>query len=368
MEEINEEYERIKSSINKEGRFNNPFGVSGVFPGFSKVVNRIKEIRKFPIIPLTEEERRDIHPCLKPNFELIKQEYDFKTTIKSTWIGHSTVIVQLEGFTFLTDPVWSDRCSPFTSIGPKRHTDPACAISELPKIDFVLISHTHYDHLDYQSVVEIYKLQKPTFYVPLGMKQWFLDAGIFDVFELDWWEEIKFIKNKNENKNENKDENEIENKDEIKLIYTPVNHSSRRGLFDKDKALWGGWIVQGEFKRFWFSGDTAYNDKLFKVIGHHYGPFDYSLIAIGAYDRNREIMRANHIDPQEAVMIHREIKSKRSFGIHWGTFTLTNEPILEPPQLLLSESKKQSLKENEFFVSKIGETSIIINSNNDDVN
>ncbi|EGC38401.1 hypothetical protein DICPUDRAFT_93840 [Dictyostelium purpureum] len=341
MEPINnsvEEFERIKSKL-VNGRYENPFGH---IVSTSEVFSWFRKRRQFhPIKPLTEHEKTVLHPVLKPDFQLLSSEYNHETTIRSTWIGHSTVLVQIEGYNFLTDPVWSERCTPFPSLplGPARYTKPACKISELPKIDFVVISHTHYDHLDHNSVCEINKIFKPKFFVPFGMKQWFLDSGITDVEELDWWQETTF-------------------KDNLKLIYTPVNHSSQRGLLDKNKTLWGGWIVKGKHQSFYFAGDTAYNDKLFKVIGHHYGPFNFALIPIGAYDMVREFMRHNHIDPEEAVRIHKEIKSKRSFGVHWGTFILTCEPLLEPPKKLYEESQKQGLKENEFFVSKIGETNI----------
>ncbi|EAL71765.1 beta-lactamase-like domain-containing protein [Dictyostelium discoideum AX4] len=350
-------------SIFEDGRFINPF--SDFFNHEEKkspkdVWNYITKRPK--ILPLTEYEKTEIHPVLKPDFNLINSEYDKETTIRSTWIGHSTCLIQMEGFTFITDPVWSKRCTPIPNLpfGPHRYRDPACSIKELPPtLDFVIISHAHYDHLDYDAVVEISKLfPNCHFYVPKGLKVWFQSASIKNVTELNWWDEINHYHHTTTNtttttKNNDNDDNCL------KLIYTPANHSSQRGMFDRNKYLWGSWCVVGKNKRFYFSGDTADHDQLFKQISHYYGPFDFSLIAIGAYDLNREFMRSCHINVEEAVRIHKELNSKKSFGIHWGTYLLSSEPILEPPQLLIKESQKLGLKENEFCVSKIGETLII---------
>ncbi|EGC38857.1 hypothetical protein DICPUDRAFT_28013 [Dictyostelium purpureum] len=337
---ISSNLQKVKT-IFKNGRFENPFGSKLV--GFKDVYGYLKERNKIEIKPLTDHEKEHVHPVLKPDFSLIKKEYDAKKTMRSTWIGHSTCLIQMEGYTFITDPVFSRYITPFPylPIGPKRIRDPACKIQELPKIDFVVISHAHYDHLDRPSVIEINKLYKPKFFVPRGLKSWFLKNGIENVQELDWWDEVTYNNN-------------------LKLIYTPANHGSQRGLFDRNSSLWGGWVVKGENKTMYFAGDTADHHSLFKSIGHHYGPFDFSLIPIGAYDQFREFMKHHHCNVEEAVRIHKELTSKRSFGVHWGTFILSTEPLLEPPKLLITECEKANIfNKNEFFTSKIGETAII---------
>ncbi len=235
-----------------------------------------------------------------------------------TWVGHATVLAQLDGVNVLCDPIWSDRCSPVQWAGPKRYRPPPYPVSALPKPDVVVISHNHYDHLDVATVRELG--DEPTWLVPMGVKAWFTSMGITrDVRELTWWEEAT-IKG-------------------VRIICTPCNHRSGRGLHDQMHTLFSSWSVVGPTKRFFFGGDTAYCST-FKQIGEQLGPFDAAAIPIGAYFP-REIFHSMHVDPEHAVEIHKDIRSRWSLGIHWGTFILTQEPILEPPEVLRKAMKER---------------------------
>ena len=189
--------------------------------------------------------------------------------IRATWLGHATVLAEVDGTVVLADPIFSQRCSMFQWIGPKRYRPPACTIEELPKIDVIVISHTHYDHLDLNSVKQLHsKYGKDLkWFVPGGSKDWFESCGIASesVHDLVWWQNVSIS-------------------DGTSMIYTPGNHFSKRTLTDTNKALWGSWLVIGKNgSKFWFGGDTAYAD-VFKQIGDKYGPIDISAIPIGAYN------------------------------------------------------------------------------------
>lgn len=260
---------------------------------------------------------------------------------QATWLGHATVLVQYRGINFLTDPHLTDRPAPIDYIVPKRLTPPALSFDKIPKIDFIIISHNHYDHLD-SKTVNMYK-NSVIWYIPLGLKNWFLEQGInsSNIIELNWWESHQF------------------NKD-VRITFTPSVHWSKRTPLDTNKSLWGSWSVKiGEFNS-WFGGDTAYDEKMFKEIAERTGPYDLSFIPIGAYSP-KYFMLKQHVDPAQAILIHKNIKSKNSIAIHWGTFQLTHEPFLEPPKLLKQLLKKEKKLVNQFKVIKIGETFKVLN-------
>ena len=243
------------------------------------------------------------------------------------------------GINLITDPHLTNRASPVEFIGPKRLNSPAVELSELPSIDFVIISHNHYDHLDRKTVLALTKQQQekpPYFLVPLGLKSWFADIGITEkVIELDWWQSEQI--------------------GQWNFTAVPVQHWSKRGLFDTNKTLWAGWVVRSPEQKLFFAGDTGYS-KDFVEIGKRYGPMDLSLIPIGAY-APRWLMKDMHVNPEEAVKIHLDVESRQSIGMHWGTFlNLTEEPLLEPPQRLLQELLKQRMNPMEFRVLEHGQT------------
>ena len=194
-------------------------------------------------------------------------------------------------------------------VGPKRYRDVPCSIHDLPcHLDAVLISHNHYDHLDMNTVTLLnarYGVDVRWF-VPLGLTSWFESAGCENVVELDWWEESC-----------------IPEKLDTSFIFVPAQHWSKRTLADDNKSLWGGWVVIGPRHRFYFAGDTGYCPS-FKEIGTMYGPFTASAIPIGAFEP-RWFMKYQHVNPEEAVAIHLDVRSDFSLAIHWGTFALANE-------------------------------------------
>lgn len=251
----------------------------------------------------------------------------------------------MDGFNFLTDPVFSDRCSPFQFIGPKRFRRTPLSLHELPRIDFVLVSHNHYDHLDYKTVN--YLKDSTVWCIPKDNGKWFSDNGVNNYIEFNWWERIDFS-------------------DSFSVVYVPAQHWSKRTTSDLNHALWGGFSILGKHKKIYFAGDTGYNKYLFKEIGQKFGGFDISLIPIGAYDP-KEFLGPQHNDPEEAVIIHKELKSKKSIGIHWGTFKLTKEHVLEPPIKLKEAIDKHGLDENSFIVVKHGEMNKFDNSPEEDI-
>jgi N-acyl-phosphatidylethanolamine-hydrolysing phospholipase D len=262
-----------------------------------------------------------------------------------TWVGHATMLVQAGGLNVFTDPVFSLRASPVQFAGPKRAQPPGLAIADLPKIDVVLISHNHYDHLDVDSIKALVNQgwAEPLFIVPLGLKDWFNKLGVTHVKELDWWDSVT--------------------EKGVEFNFTPVQHWSARGLGDRSQTLWGGWAVLGADFHWYFSGDTGYSQdfvdtqKRFAArqtaaLG---GGFDIALIAVGAYEP-RWFMKEQHVNPAEAVQIHQDLKAKRSVGVHWGTFELTDEPLDQPPKDLAAARTAAQVADEAFFLMAVGET------------
>ena len=251
-----------------------------------------------------------------------------------TWIGHSTVLVQLDGVNFLTDPNWSGRSGPFGGlIGVRRYTPPPVRLEDLPPIDFVLISHDHYDHLDEPTVLRLAQRYDPLFVVPTGIKAWLVDRGITKVVELNWGEEIA-VKG-------------------LSLVCTPAQHGSGRTLADQGRRLWASWAVLGS-KRFYFAGDTGYNGH-FKLIGDRLGPFDLAALPIGSYTP-REIARPVHMSPEEALQASLDLRARHAIGIHWGTFMLAREPYDEPPKRVAAELERRKLDPDSVWIPKPGDT------------
>lgn len=265
-----------------------------------------------------------------------------------TWVGHSTALIQAGGLQVLTDPVFSERASPVSWAGPKRAQPPGLRIDDLPPIDVVVISHNHYDHLDQDSVVRLYergqRLGHPTtFLVPLGLQSLLSGWGITGVQELDWWQSARV--------------------GETDFVLTPVQHWSARGIFDRNRTLWGGWAAFGPDLHWYFAGDTGYSPDFSETRQHFAGRqtpeqgggFDLALIPVGAYEP-RWFMRQQHVDPTEAVQIHQDVGAKRSMGVHWGTFELTDEPLDQPVSDLRAAQAAAGLAQESFFLLAAGQT------------
>ena len=251
------------------------------------------------------------------------REIDFmKDKNYSIWIGHSTFLIKKDNTIILTDPVFSDRASPLKRIGPKRLIPPAISIDNLPPIDIIIISHNHYDHLDIRSLKKIYKINPNViFLIPMGDKKIFDKKNIKNVYEFLWWEDF-----------------EVNN---IRFTFTPVQHWSARGFFDRNDSLWGGWFIKFNDFSIFHAGDTGYS-KDFLEIQKRLGSPKYSFIPIGAYDPEW-FMSASHVNPEDAVKIKKDLQSEYSFGMHWATFTLTAEDTLEPPLRLEKAVKNENI-------------------------
>jgi N-acyl-phosphatidylethanolamine-hydrolysing phospholipase D len=195
-----------------------------------------------------------------------------------------------------------------------------------------LISHNHYDHLDQYTVERL--RDKPEYLVPLGLGQWFKKREIENLIELDWWETTSALG--------------------LKFFSVPIQHFSNRSLFDRNKTLWCGWVVEGKIGRIFFAGDTGYSP-VFKEIGKRFGPIRVSLIPIGAY-MPRWFMKPVHVNPPEAIRIHQDTNSQQSIASHWGTFKLSDEPVEEPPLYLEEALKEAGLDKKDFLIMKFGET------------
>ena len=229
------------------------------------------------------------------------------------WIGHSTFLIKKNGFTILTDPIFSERASPFKRVGPKRLIPPALSLEDIPKIDIVTVSHNHYDHLDINSLQRISKLHPDAvFLVPAGDLKLLKRKKIINTYEFEWWETFSI--------------------NNISFTFTPVQHWSKRGLFDRNKSLWGGWYIQYPDYALYHAGDTGYS-KDFKDTKNKLGSPKYAFIPIGAYDPEW-FMASSHVNPEDALQIMIDLEAEHAFGMHWGTFVLTDEDTLEPPQRL----------------------------------
>lgn len=299
-------------------------------------------------------------PVVQPDGDWLRNN---RTQTSATWIGHATVLMQVNGVNLITDPVFSKRVSPVSFAGPARKVPLPIAIDELPHIDVVLISHNHYDHLDKDSVQQLNRQPggPPLFLVPLGIKPWMADAGIDNVRELDWWQQTTVPG--------------------LTLDFVPAQHWSSRTLTDRYQTLWGGWMVrtttplaaeapqvdsavsvetastpvdQKKPFSFFFAGDTGYS-KDFADIQRRFDSVDLALLPIGAY-APRWFMRNQHIDPAEAVKIHQDLHARRSIAIHWGTFELTDEPLDAPPKALARALSDAGIAADRFIVVDHGAT------------
>jgi len=226
-----------------------------------------------------------------------------------TYVNHSTFLIQVAGVNILTDPVWSDRVSPVSFAGPKRYRPAGVRFEDLPRIDLILISHNHYDHLDLKTLRQINEKYEPRVIAPLGVGRLLNDNGINKVFELNWWED------------------KVMDSD-ITVHSVQAQHFSARGLFDRDKTFWNGYVIETPVGDVYFAGDTGYGS-FFKEIGQRYPDIKVGLIPIGAY-KPRWFMKPMHVNPEEAIQVHKDVGAEISFGMHFGTFPLADDGMKDP--------------------------------------
>lgn len=251
----------------------------------------------------------------------------------ATWLGHASFLLRFGGANLLTDPFLGDRAGPL-GFGPKRYVPPALTTEQLPPLDLIIVSHNHYDHLDAGTVERLPNKERITAIVPLKLGDFFRSRGYTNVVELDWYDSVE--------------------RNGVKITAVPAVHFSRRGLFDMNKTLWAGYVLEAGGKKVYFSGDTAYGP-VFKEIGQKLGPIDLALVAIGAYEPQK-IMKPSHVTPEEAVALGRDIGAKRLVGMHWGTIILTLEPPFEPPGRFRAAGQNAGYDAAALEVLKIGET------------
>jgi len=253
-----------------------------------------------------------------------------------TWIGHSSFLLEFENFRILMDPVYSKTLGPHPLLGPSRVIEAGISLEQTPKVDLILISHDHFDHMDLPTLEYFSKRDNPLVIAGVGNKPLLEETGFKKIVEMNWW-----------------DKHTVSN--EITVTFVPAQHWSTRTLFSRNTTLWGGFYFKVRNKTYYFVGDTGYHPKLFKEIHKKAGSPDFAFIPVGAY-APRDFMKDQHNDPAEAVEIHKDVNAKQSVGMHHGTFQLTDEGIDEPCQNLAVESKSKGLAVADFTCMDVGET------------
>jgi N-acyl-phosphatidylethanolamine-hydrolysing phospholipase D len=257
-----------------------------------------------------------------------------------TWLGHVSMLLQVGGLNILIDPTLADFAGPYGKFGAPRMVPAPIKANALPPIDVLLISHNHYDHLCDATIALLYASgQRPKVFVPLGLKGWFDAKGISQVTELDWWDHVQV--------------------DTLRIHFTPSQHWSRRTPFDTNRSLWGGYMVEhaslvANGWRFLFPGDTGYSAD-FRAIRQRLGAVDFLALPIGAY-LPRDFMRAQHVNPDDAVRLMLDLDAKQAMGVHWGTFKLTQEAFDQPPKDLAIALQKYKVPAEKVWLFRHGES------------
>ena len=276
-------------------------------------------------------------------FALIRPDVAFLGANRSvntlTWLGHDTFLIQWGGMNIMTDPHLTGRASPFSFLGPKRYMPPPLSFDELPHIDVVLISHSHYDHLDLATLQQLARQPggPPRYLVGLNLRDWATAKGIANVSEHDWDDVVSFPG--------------------MKFYFVPVQHWSARTPWDRNRTLWGGWIIEHQTQRIFFGGDFGYSPDL-SDLGERFGGFDLAMIPVGGYEP-RWFMKTMHVNTDEAVQAHLDLRARYSVGMHWGTFRLTDERLDEPPMMLAQSLARVGVPDTAFFLMQHGETRLL---------
>ena len=249
------------------------------------------------------------------------------------WIGHATFLIKLGNTTIITDPVFSKNMGPLI-FGPKRYVDPAINLNEIPEVNLFLLTHNHYDHLDYRTIKK-FPYKKANVITPLKLGKYFTRNKFNKVKEMDWYDQTQV--------------------NDLKITLMPAVHWSKRTLTDDNKTLWGSFLIEYKDKKIFFACDTGYGD-VYKDLGKKYGPIDLTFINIGAYDFRPMFEKSvYHTNPEEALNIAQDLKSKKVIGMHWGTVVLSLEPIMEPPIRFKANAEKYGYKKEDAILFKIGE-------------
>ena len=309
-----------------DGTFRNPEGspkrdenIKWSFKTFNKEKKKLKI--EFPSNHVVEREK------------VLENLEKYKNDNYIAWIGHATFLIKLGDTTIITDPLFSKNSGPLI-FGPKRYVESAIKLNEIPKTDLFLLTHNHYDHLDY-STIRNFPHKKSKVLVPLKLSKYFTRNGFKDVNELDWYDEIKV--------------------NDLKITFLPAVHWSKRTLTDTNKTLWGNFLIEYKDKKILFACDTGYGN-IYKELGEKYGPIDLTFINIGAYDFRPMFEKSvYHTNPEEALNIAQDLKSKKVIGMHWGTVVLSLEPIMEPPVRFKANAEKYGYKKEDAILFKIGE-------------
>ena len=259
---------------------------------------------------------------------------EFKNDDYITWIGHATFLIKLGNKTIITDPVFSKNAGPLI-FGPKRFTEPALTLNEIPKIDLFLLTHNHYD----MKTIKNFPFKDSKVLLPLKLGKYFTRNGYRDVKEMDWYDKIEL--------NEN-----------LKITLLPAVHWSKRSLTDTNKTLWGNFLIEYNDKKILFACDTGIGN-IYKDLGNQFGPIDLTFINIGAYNfypmATHKDKSTYHTNPEEALSVARDLKSKKVIGMHWGTFVLSLEPIMEPRERFKDNAENFGFKKEDAIIFKIGE-------------
>ena len=309
-----------------DGTFRNPEGspkrdenIKWSFKTFNKEKKKLKI--EFPSNHVIEREK------------VLENLEKYKNDNYVAWIGHATFLIKLGDTTIITDPLFSKNSGPLI-FGPKRYVESAIKLNEIPKTDLFLLTHNHYDHLDY-STIRNFPHKKSKVLVPLKLSKYFTRNEFKDVNELDWYDDIKV--------------------NDLKITFLPAVHWSKRTLTDTNKTLWGNFLIEYKDKKILFACDTGYGN-IYKKLGEKYGPIDLTFINIGAYDFRPMFEKSvYHTNPEEALNIAQDLKSKKVIGMHWGTVVLSLEPIMEPPVRFKTNAEKYGYKKEDAILFKIGE-------------
>ena len=293
------------------------------------------------------EEKKKIKIDFPPDHVLDKEKVlenikKYKNTDYVAWIGHATFLIKLGDTTIITDPVFSKNMGPLI-FGPKRYVDPAIDLNEIPEINLFLLTHNHYDHLDYKTIKK-FPYKDTHVLAPLKLGKYFTKNKFDKVKEMDWYEQVEI--------------------NDLKITFVPAVHWSKRTLTDTNKTLWGSFLIEHKDKKIFFACDTGYGN-IYKQLGEKYGPIDLTFINIGAYnfypmapEKDKSIF---HTNPEEALNIGRDLKSKKILGMHWGTVVLSLEPILEPPKRFKNSSNEYGYHSDDAIIFKIGQIETLEN-------